>query len=157
MANKEKKIDEVDKSIIKILQVNARTTASDIAESVGMSVPAISERLRKLESSGVVDRYTVILDNEKLGKDIMSVMLVALDAPNEKNSSSFREMVRSEVGILECFSVTGEFDYQLKIVTSSTASLEDLIRKIKAATGGAKTNTSIVMSTVKLSFPIELD
>ena len=67
MADKTKKIDAVDTKIIKLLQINARTTASDIAENIGMSVPAVSERLRKLENAGIIERDTAILNNSKLG------------------------------------------------------------------------------------------
>ena len=68
MADKTKKIDAVDTKIIKLLQINARTTASDIAENIGMSVPAVSERLRKLENAGIIERYTAILNNSKLAR-----------------------------------------------------------------------------------------
>lgn len=66
MADKNKKLDAVDTKIIKILQGNSRTTASDIAESIGMSVPAVSERLRKLENANIIDKYTVILNHRRL-------------------------------------------------------------------------------------------
>ena len=82
MADKTKKIDAVDTKIIKLLQINARTTASDIAENIGMSVPAVSERLRKLENSGIIERYTAILNNSKLGKEVMAIMLVAMGNPD---------------------------------------------------------------------------
>lgn len=156
MAEKVKKVDAVDTKIIKILQQNSRTTASDIAESIGMSVPAVSERLRKLENAGIIDKYTVILSNSKLGKEIMAVMLVQVSATDTQSNTAFRALVASEPDILECYSVTGEYDYQLKIITSTTASLEQLLARIKATAGGAKTSTSIILSTVKLNFPIDL-
>ena len=156
MAEKVKKVDAVDTKIIKILQVNSRTTASDIAESIGMSVPAVSERLRKLENAGIIDKYTVILSNSKLGKEIMAVMLVEVSSSDNESNHAFRNLVSQEPDILECYSVTGEYDYLLKIITSSTASLEQLLSRIKATAGGAKTSTSIILSTVKLNFPIEL-
>ncbi|NLT57879.1 MAG: Lrp/AsnC family transcriptional regulator [Clostridiales bacterium] len=149
-------MDAVDAKIIKILQTNSRTTASDIAESIGRSVPAVSERLRKLENAGIIDRYTVILDNAKLGKEIMALMLVALGSPDAENNNHFRQLVQDEPDVLECFSITGEYDYQLKIITSSTESLEQLLSRIKSASGGVKTSTAVVLSTVKLGFPIEL-
>lgn len=156
MADKTKKIDAVDTKIIKLLQINARTTASDIAENIGMSVPAVSERLRKLENAGIIERYTAILNNSKLGKEVMVIMLVAMGNPDLAVGAAFRDLVTSEPDVLECYSVTGEYDYQLKIITASTASLEQLLARIKAAVGVSKTSTAIILSTVKLNFPIEL-
>ena len=156
MADKTKKIDAVDTKIIKLLQINARTTASDIAENIGMSVPAVSERLRKLENAGIIERYTAILNNSKLGKEVMAIMLVAMGNPDLAVGAAFRDLVTSEPDVLECYSVTGEYDYQLKIITASTASLEQLLARIKVAVGVSKTSTAIILSTVKLNFPIEL-
>ena len=156
MADKTKKIDAVDVKIIKLLQINARTTASDIAEKIGMSVPAVSERLRKLENAGIIERYTAILDNVKLGKSVMAIMMVAFNNPDIAATDAFRELVSNEIDVLECYSVTGEYDFQLKIITASTASLEQLMSRIKASPGVGKTSTSVILATVKLNFPIEL-
>ena len=112
MADKTKKIDAVDTKIIKLLQINARTTASDIAENIGMSVPAVSERLRKLENAGIIERYTAILNNSKLGKEVMAIMLVAMGNPDLAVGAAFRDLVTSEPDVLECYSVTGEYDYR---------------------------------------------
>ncbi len=154
MADKNKKLDAVDTKIIKILQGNSRTTASDIAESIGMSVPAVSERLRKLENANIIDKYTVILNHRRLGKEITAIMFVSLSNPDFMEA--FNQLVLVEPDVLECHYITGEFDYQLKIITASTYSLEQLIYRIKAAVGVDKTSTYIVLSSVKLSFPIEL-
>ncbi|MBQ3391068.1 MAG: Lrp/AsnC family transcriptional regulator [Clostridia bacterium] len=156
MAEKVKKIDAVDTKIIKLLQINARTTASDIAEKIGMSVPAVSERLRKLENAGIIDRYTAILNNAKMGKEVMAIMLVAMNNPDLAVATAFRELVTAEPDVLECYSVTGEYDYHLKIITSSTSTLEQLLARIKAAVGVSKTSTAIILSTLKLNFPIEI-
>ena len=154
MADKNKKLDAVDTKIIKILQGNSRTTASDIAESIGMSVPAVSERLRKLENANIIDKYTVILNHRRLGKEITAIMFVSLSSPDYMEA--FNQLILTEPDVLECHYVTGEFDYHLKIITSSTYSLEQLLFRIKAAVGVDKTSTYIVLSSVKLSFPIEL-
>ena len=156
MAEKVKKIDAVDTKIIKLLQINARTTASDIAEKIGMSVPAVSERLRKLENAGIIDRYTAILNSSKMGKEVIAIMLVAMNNPDIAVASAFRELIAAEPDVLECYSVTGEYDYHLKIITASTSTLEQLLARIKAAVGVSKTSTAIILSTVKLNFPIEI-
>ena len=86
----------------------------------------------------------------------MAIMLVAMGNPDLAVGAAFRDLVTSEPDVLECYSVTGEYDYQLKIITASTASLEQLLARIKAAVGVSKTSTAIILSTVKLNFPIEL-
>ena len=80
----------------------------------------------------------------------------AMGNPDLAVGAAFRDQVTSEPDVLECYSVTGEYDYQLKIITASTASLEQLLARIKAAVGVSKTSTAIILSTVKLNFPIEL-
>jgi len=121
-----------------------------------MSVPAVCERLRRLESTDVIEQYTAVLNGKKLGKGIMALMMVTLEVPSPANYEMFRELVLAEQDILECYAVTGKYDYKIKIVTSSTASLEGLVLRVKAVSGGAKTNTCIVMSTVKSSSPVVL-
>ena len=139
-------MDDIDKKILKNLQKNARMTISDLSAEISLSMPAISERLKKLEASGVIKQYTVILDPAMLNKHLMALMYVQLENPTQ--GDSFASFVKEEVEIKECFYITGEFDYSLKIVTESTKTLELLLNRIKNQPGILKTQTIVVLSSI---------
>ncbi len=150
-----KKLDATDIKIINILQGNSRTTASDIADAIDMSVPAVSERIKKLETSGVIEKYTLVLDKKKLGKPLTALMFVSI-TNNIENGDEFDDFIKNEGDILECHCVTGEFDYQLKISTTDTTELERIFLRIKSFKFVNTTSTFIVLSSIKNSQSIEL-
>lgn len=140
-------MDELDKGILTCLIENGRMTVSEVARRVNLSVPAISERIRKLEQNGVISGYSAILDPESLGRSLTAIMLVSLERP--RYTDGFVKQIRNEPEVLECHYLAGDFDYSLKIVTAGTESLEKLLTRIKSVQGVQKTRTSVVLSTVK--------
>ena len=148
-------MDQIDVKILKCLQADARENASLISEKVGMSVSAVIERIRKMESNGLIERHTTIINNLKAGKDVSAVMQIELEHP--KYNDDFRVQVQSNREVLECYFVTGEFDYLLKVVTGNTESLERLLNTIKSIPGVQRTLTSVVMSSVKFQPSVSPD
>lgn len=139
-------MDDIDKKILKMLSANARATLSELAGEIALSLPAISERLKKLEASGVIQQYTTILDPAKLNKHLMALMFLRFDNP--KHGDSFAELSKAEPEIKECYYITGDFDYSLKILTENTQTLEKLLTRIKNAPGVVKTQTIVILSTI---------
>ena len=139
-------MDDIDKKILRLLQKNARITISDLSSEIALSMPAISERLKKLEASGVIKQYAAILDPALLNKHLMSQIFIRLEKP--LYCDAFTDFVKQENEIQECFYITGEFDYSLKIVTENTKTLEQLLHKIKNQPGIANTKTLVVLSPV---------
>ena len=139
-------MDDIDKKILRLLQKNARITISDLSSEIALSMPAISERLKKLEASGVIKQYAAILDPALLNKHLMAQIFIRLEKP--LYCDSFTDFVKQENEIQECFYITGEFDYSLKIVTENTKTLEQLLHKIKNQPGIANTKTLVVLSPV---------
>lgn len=121
--------------------------ASEISDNIKLSVSAVIERMKKLEANGVIRRYTVILDDGALGKDVSALMSVSLENPGF--NAEFETIVKADPHITECHYMAGDFDYMLKIVTFNTKSLERVLNDIKCVPGVAKTKTMIVLSTVK--------
>ena len=148
-------MDDVDKKILKMLSENARATLSELAGEIALSLPAISERLKKLEASGVIRQYTTILDPAKLNKHLMALMFLRFDNP--KHGDHFAELSKAEPEIKECYYITGDFDYSLKILTENTQTLEKLLTRIKNAPGVVKTQTIVVLSTVTDSPSVQPD
>jgi Lrp/AsnC family leucine-responsive transcriptional regulator len=140
-------LDDIDHKILEIIQKEGRTRRNDLAERVGLSLPAVSERLRKLEEAGIIAGYFARLNHHLLGKDITAFVLATVDS--SKHYSSFVEHVTTQEDILECHAITGEGTHLLKIRTANTSSLEKLLAKIQSWTGVMKTTTSIVLSSPK--------
>ena len=148
-------MDDIDKKILKLLSANARATLSELAGEIALSLPAISERLKKLEASGVIRQYTTILDPAKLNKHLMALMLLRFDNP--KHGDRFAELSKAEPEIKECYYITGDFDYSLKILTENTGTLEKLLTRIKNAPGVVKTQTIVILSTITDSPSVQPD
>lgn len=145
-------MDNIDIKILKMLQKNARITASEISGEINLSIPAVSERIKKLEASGIIQQYTMVINPRQLNKDLMAIMFVSLERP--KYADKFVELVNSEEDILECHYLAGDYDYSLKIVTENTYTLENLLNRIKSVQGIQKTKTVIILSTVKHNYSV---
>ncbi len=148
-------MDGLDIKILKMLQKNARITASDISSQINLSVPAVSERLKKLETSGIILQYTSIINPAHLKKDLTAMMFISLERP--RFTDNFIEFVKGEEEILECHYLAGDFDYILKIMTENTNTLEALLNRIKSIQGVQKTRTIVVLSTVKNNYSVSPD
>ncbi len=146
--------DNTDLKILDILQKNGRTRRSELAEAVGLSVPSVSERLRKLEEQGVIRGYYAHLDPARLGKDITAFVLATIDS--SRHYQAFLDHANGTEEILEVHAVTGEGTHLLKIRTENTRSLEKLLSKIQAWAGVVHTSTSMVLSSPKESYKLKL-
>jgi len=141
-------LKEIDYKIIEMLQRNARATQSEVAAEVGLSQPAVAERIKKLEQEGVITGYFARLDVRKLGKDITAFIGVGIAHP--KHNASFAKKILAIPDVLECHHVTGQDSYLLKVITETTETLDRLIsEQIRTIPGVTRTHTTIVMSTVK--------
>lgn len=141
-------MDRVDLRILKILKQNSRTTCSEISKKVLLSVPAVSERIKKLEADKVISQYTFKVNRKKFGLNIMAFIYVSID--KTENTAYFRETIMQNDWVLECHHIAGEYDYLLKVLVESTDKLEVFISHIlKKTMGVTKTNAQIVLSTIK--------
>jgi len=148
-------LDDIDLTILDILQKNGRTRRNDLAQAVDLSIPSISDRLRKLEENGIIIGYFAAVDPKKVGKDITAFITVNVDS--SKHYISFIEHAKSNEDILEIHSVTGSGTHLLKIRTENTSSLEKLLSKIQAWGGVLHTTTSIVLSSLKETSHIKIN
>lgn len=128
--------------------------SSDIAERVSLSVSAVIERIKKLENSGMIKKYTVILDNAQLGKDVSAMMFVNMENP--RFNAGFESMVKAHTHITECHYLAGDYDYLIKIVTINTATLERVLNDIKSIPGVSKTRTMIILSGIKQEYSTQI-
>jgi Lrp/AsnC family leucine-responsive transcriptional regulator len=147
-------LDDIDQKILDIIQKQGRMRRNDLAERVGLSLPSVSERLRKLEEAGVISGYFAKLNYQMLGKDITAFVLATVDS--SKHYNAFVDHVQGVDDFLECHAITGEGTHLLKIRTENTPSLEKLLAKIQSWSGVVKTTTSVVLSTPKETSVIKI-
>ena len=134
-------------NIFKCLKDNSRQTASMISQTINLSVSAVIERIRKMEQKGMIQRYTVILDEKQLGNDLTVFISIRLEHP--KYGEAFAKEVTQHPNVAECYYIAGDVDYLLKVVTNSSYSLETVHQDIKQMAGVSWTKTLYVLSTVK--------
>ena len=140
-------MDIIDIKILNILKENARTKASAIADEIDLSISAVTERIKKLEQSGIIDKYTLIVNQKKIGNDISAVMEVSIDHPT--HIDSFIQFVNNTPNIISCYCVTGDYDFILKIMIDSSEGLEQLYRMVKGFEGVKATKTYIILKNIK--------
>ena len=141
-------LDRVDRKILSLLRQDGRMSHAAIAKAVGLSGPAVHERVRKLEQRGVIAGYSAVLDPTSLGKHHVAFVMVTLIEGNEFAADDpIVARVCEEPDVLEFHRVAGEDCYMIKIRTSTNQDLEKVLRKIRSIRGVARTRTTIVLST----------
>lgn len=115
---------------------------------MNLSIPAVSERIRKLDEGGIIEKYTIKMNREKIDYRLMAFIFVNIE--KSEYIDNFRKSIAQFNTVLECHHMAGEYDYLLKVVQNGTKELEDFITtKLKKIKGVHKTNTIITLSTIK--------
>jgi Lrp/AsnC family leucine-responsive transcriptional regulator len=145
-----KPLSDKDRRILHELQQDSRITTQELADRVGMSSSACWRRVRSLEESGVIDRYTVIVNPRRAGFAISSMTLVSLVRHEQKHVENFVREVRRHPEVLECFATSGEDDYHLRVVAEDIDAynrfLDDFILKLP---GVSQVRSNIVLKEIK--------
>lgn len=147
-------LDDLDIQILKTLQLNGRTKRNELAEKVGLSVPSVSERLKKLEDNKIIEGYYTKVSKQAFGLDIQAFILVIMDS--SKHYKDLIKHVEKHPNILECHSVLGEGSHLLKVIVKNTEALEKLLSEIQTWPGVHGTKTTYVLSTVKETTAINI-
>jgi len=148
-------LDQIDLKILYILQNDGRRRLADIAEDVDLSAPAVMERVKKLEASGVIRGYHALVDAKKVGKDITAFIGVSIG--HQGDMEKFAAQMMRYRDVLECHHVTGDESFILKVKSANTNALEKLLAAIRSVDGVTRTVTKVVLSTAKEGQALELD
>lgn len=140
-------MDQIDREILQILSANSNATATQMMEQVNLSIPAINKRIQKLQSAGVIRQFTILLDPEKVGKSVQAFVLIVLQQRN--GTDPFMAYVKSDPDILECYSVTGEYDFIMKVCATDVKSLDEKLVFLKEHRGVVKSYTMLSMTEYK--------
>lgn len=142
-------MDEIDAKILKFLSERADATATEISEVVNLSVPAINKRIRKLQNDGVIRQFTVLTNGKKVGKPIMAFILIVVQSGAA--AGTLLDYVKKDPDILECFAVTGEYDYLIKVCAADVEALEEKLLRMKKQKGVIKSHTMLSLMEHKFS------
>ncbi|CAM4334811.1 Lrp/AsnC family transcriptional regulator [Paenibacillus tarimensis] len=112
-------MDQIDKNILFHMENQARMSMTELGKLVGLSQPAVTERVKRLEERGVIEEYRTVINPQKIGKHSISYLLF-----RTRECSAFLDFCRSSPEVVECYRVSGEHNYLIKVMTDSIASLE---------------------------------
>jgi Lrp/AsnC family leucine-responsive transcriptional regulator len=139
-------LDELDLRILEALLRDGRAPAAQIAEQIGLSRPAVADRIEKLERQGVIRGTTAVVDPNALGHDVTAFVAARGSANGTKAAKAFRDLIASRE-VLEVHTVAGDDCYLLKVRTDSIPSLNALVSKLTSPPLSLHTRTTIVMQT----------
>ncbi|UDF29561.1 UNVERIFIED_ORG: Lrp/AsnC family transcriptional regulator [Roseateles sp. XES5] len=145
-------MDDKDRQIIWSLQKDGRLSNQELSEQVALSPSPCLRRLRQLEESGVIKGYTAIVDEEMYGLPITAFVRIRLERHSEQAIATFERRVRAIDEIQDCYVMTGEVDYLLRVIVGSLKEYEAFVRQqLHAIEGVAAIDTSFAYGTVKKS------
>ncbi|MEI6189368.1 MAG: Lrp/AsnC family transcriptional regulator [Chitinophagia bacterium] len=143
-------LDEKDLSILRLLQDNARITVKEIADQIHLSTTPVHERIKRLESNGVIKQYATLIDGAKVKKGLMVICYVSLNQHSKKSGGQFIKLINELPDVVECYSISGEFDFMLKIVTEDMNSYYNFhVNKLSQADNISQVQSVFIMGVVK--------
>lgn len=149
-------IDDLDRKILAELQQDGRMTNAALAERVHLSQSACLRRVRRLEESGVIDRYVMLVDPTAAGISSHTFVEITLSSQSDDCLNTFEAAVKSCAEVMECYLMAGDADYLLRVVAADTAAYEQVHRTLSRLPGVARTRTSFVLRHVskKTAYPL---
>lgn len=152
------KFDEIDKKILETLQRQGRITNTRLASMVGISQPAMLERVRRLEAFGVISGYNAVLDRQKLGLEVLAFVSVSVAVHHSSPVNNIKKKISELPEVLECYQTSGDDDLVIKVAVKDIKSYTDwVMNKLARIQAIGKIKTSFVISTVKKSNNYQLD
>ena len=143
-------LDEIDLQVLRELQTDGRISNVELARRVNLSPPATHARIRRLQQQGYIKAAVAIVDREKLGFDLLCFIQISLQMHQLEQVERFRRAVRQMPEVLECYHLTGEYDYLLKVVIRNRQDLERfVVGNLTPLPGVARIHTSVVFSEIK--------
>lgn len=143
------RIDAIDHRILAEIQADGRITNQALAERVGLSPSPCLRRVRALEDAGIIKGYVGLVDPDPVGLPVTAFVRVRLGTQDDKNLILFEEAVASFSEVMECYLMTGECDYQLRVVFPSLAAFENFLRhKLTRITGVSQVTSSFALRPV---------
>lgn len=142
--------DETDLAILKLLQQNAKMTVREISEAVHLSPTPVHERIKKLEETGVIRGYVTLLEPAKVGKKLMVICHVSLKEHSKKAGLNFIRAIQAMNEIVECYSISGEFDFLLKVIAADMDAYYNFhVNKLSQVENVGHVQSTFIMGIIK--------
>ena len=143
-------LDKKDLEILKLLQQNARMTIKEISEGVHLSTTPVHERIRRMEENGVIKQYVTLVNASKVGKGLMVICYVSLRQHSKNAGDKFIKNILAMNEVLECLTISGEFDFMLKVVAANMDEYYDFhVNKLSAIENVGNVQSVFVMGVIK--------
>ena len=148
-------LDAIDRKILGVLQADGRTTMQDLADQVGLSISPCHRRVKLLEQRGVITRYMALVDQKSLGLHVSVFISIKLVRQKEEDLERFAKAISGWEEVLECYLMTGNRDYLLRVVAADLASYETFLKtKLTRLDGIASIESSFALSQVKYTIAL---
>ncbi|MGE6258465.1 Lrp/AsnC family transcriptional regulator [Heyndrickxia sporothermodurans] len=143
-------LDQIDLQLLNALQNESQLSNTELAKMVNLSPPATHARVKRLESEGYIDRHVAILNQEKLGFDLLCFIFMSTNIHQADKLELLEKELKAMPEVLECYCLTGEYDYLLKVANKDRKDLEGFIRKLNQL-GITRIQTSLALREIKYS------
>ena len=143
-------LDKKDMAILKLLQENARITVKEISDKIHLSTTPVHERIKRMEESGVIKQYVTLVDQNKVDLNLMVICYVSLKEHSKTAGVKFIKMVNELQEVIECYSISGEFDFMLKVVCKDMNTYYDFhVNKLSQQENMGNVQSVFVMGVIK--------
>ena len=136
-------MDSIDAQLLRILAEDARCSATDISKKVNLSIPAVNKRISRLRENGIIERFTIQLNPQKINSSVQAFVLLVVDQYSRVNE--LLEFVNAKENIVDCYAITGENDYQLRLYARDITELESILLELKGKKCVSKSHTIFVL------------
>jgi DNA-binding Lrp family transcriptional regulator len=143
-------LDEKDRLILRLLQENAKITVREIASKIHLSTTPVHERIKRMEDAGVILQYAALVNHTKVKKGLMVICYVSLKEHSKKSGTKFIKTINELSEVIECYNISGEFDFMLKVVAESMDAYYDFhVNKLGQLENIGHMQSTFVMGVIK--------
>ena len=143
-------LDGKDLAILKLLQENARITIKEISDKMHLSTTPVHERIKRMEEAGVIKQYATLLDHTKVKKGLVVICYVSLNLHNKNAGSKFIKAIQEMNEVIECYNISGEFDFMLKVVAENMDAYYDFhVNRLSQIENISNVQSVFVMGVIK--------
>jgi DNA-binding Lrp family transcriptional regulator len=143
-------LDRKDLDILYLLQKNARITVKEISDKIHLSTTPVHERIKRMEASGVIKQYATLVDHTKVGRGLMVICYVSLKQHSKNAGGKFIRTINELNEVIECYSISGEFDFMLKVVCEDMNTYYDFhVNKLSQIENMGHVQSVFVMGVIK--------
>ena len=140
-------MDDIDRKLLCTLLEDSNCTATDLSQQVNLSIPAVNKRIARMRQNGTIERFTVQVNAKQIGKSVQAFVLVVVN--QYAQIGELLDYVQEDPDILDCYAVTGEYDYLLRIFAADIEDLEEKLLRLKEKRCVSKSHTMFTLMTHK--------